>query len=459
MSLLSSAADFFRRNPFHRYDPTRGMLPFHESGHARRFVRAPTQSGKTWGGIYEDWAHLVGVHRWRHVDPSSGWVVLASLENHYAGFCEKLHELEPRDLLDPATRYVPGKGYTTNGSRFVRSKRGHTIHFRSGEGSLQALESGTIGWLHVDEVPKQAHFGAALSRLAVRGAPAWMTFTPIGRPVGWLRKHVEGDPETGEAPREEWQTFRPRLTEADCTTVTGRVVRSAARIAAQVAGYGAWEIRQRVYGEWEGVTEGRMISAYGDACVFDDEDVPRDIQALGFGWDHGERPGAQVCYLVAWDGLRAWVLGEYVSNERATPDEDAAGAWELATRWGIESPFAIDEARGDSNSAGKLGLGASVNELLERAFARRFGMDTAPFSVRVPYKGKGSVKARARMLNAACASGRFRVHVSCARLDATLRNWTGDTDDLKHPFDAVGYISEVWLDPGRGSGASKLQLT
>jgi hypothetical protein len=459
VSLLSTGADYYRRNPFFRYDPMCGMLPFHLSGSTRRFLRCPTQTGKTWAGIYEDWAHLVGVHRWREIEPSSGWVVLANLENHFAEFCDKLHQLEPRDLLDPATRYTPGKGYYTNGARMIRSKAGHTIKFRSGEGQMQALESGTIGWLHIDEVPKQPHFGAALSRIAVATGPAWMTFTPIGRPVKWLRTHVEGDPELGTAPREHWETFRSSLTPADCTTISGRCIRPAASIAAQVASYSAWEIRQRVYGEWEGTTEGRMVPAYSDEHVFDDSAAPTHIESLGFGWDHGQRVGAQVCYLVAYDGFRLWVLGEYVSNEHATPDEDMEGAWKLAERWGVTSPFAINEARGDSNSAGKLGLGMSVNETLERAFARKFGLDSAPFSIRVPYKGKGTVRARPRMVNAACASGRLRVHESCKHLDTSLRNWTGADDDLKHAWDAFGYIAEVYLDASRGTSASKLTIT
>lgn len=460
MGSLAESAAFFRDNPFYTYDPMRGMIGFHQSDHPRRLVRAPNQVGKSIAGAWEAWAHLVGRHRWRPgIAPAPGWIMCADLDNTFPVVCEKLRDTAPNHLLDPATRYVEGKGYYTNGRRMIRSKAGHVISFRSGEGSDMAAESGTVGWLWIDEPPKERKLGGALSRVAVAAGPAWATLTPINRPVEYFRRRVEGDPATGEKPREEWVQFRPSLTEADCTTITGRVVRSAASIARQTAGYGAWEIRQRVYGEWEGVTEGRMIASYGDACVFADEDVPGQFESLGLGWDHGEKPGAQVCYLVGWDGHRLWVLGEYVSSDRATPAEDAAGAWALCQRWGIESPYDIAEARGDSNSAGKLGLGASVNDMLEREFARMFKVEAPPFRIRVPYKGKGSIRNRARMVDAACAGGRFRVHESCHKLDATLRNWTGANDDLKHSFDAVGYIADHYLDPGKLASSSRLVIT
>lgn len=458
---LRASADFYRANPFYAYDPMRGMLGFHRSPSARRLVRAGNQVGKSIAGAYEAWAHLVGRHRWRPgLSPSSGWAMVADLENVYPVVSAKLRSLEPAHLLDPATRYAEGKGYYTSGRRMVRTRAGHTLAFRSGEGAAIGVEAASIGWLWIDEPPSRAKFGGALSRVAVAEGPVWITCTPVGRPVEWFRRHLEGDLATGEAAREHWDTWVVPLSEASCTTESGRVIRSASSIARQVASYGAWEIRQRVHGDWEGVTEGRWIPAYGDACVVTDEDVPSTLEALGLGWDHGERPGAQACYLVGWDGHRLWVLGEYTSHERATPAEDAQGAWALCQRWGLSSPFDVAEARGDSNSAGKLGLGASVNDLLEREFARMFGLDSPPFRVRVPYKARGSVKARARMVSAACASGRFLVHESCRQLDAALRNWAGRDDDLKHALDACGYIAEVWLGGSRDAGqAARLTIS
>jgi len=46
------------------------------------------------------------------------------------------------------------------------------------------------------------------------------------------------------------------------------------------------------------------------------------------------------------------------------------------------------------------------------------------------------------------------VHRNCSRLIHTLRHWRGGNDDLKDPFDAMGYISEVFLSPALSSGGS-----
>ena len=123
--------------------------------------------------------------------------------------------------------------------------------------------------------------------------------------------------------------------------------------------------------------------------------------------------------------------------------------------WGI-GLHQVDEARGDSNSAGRLGLGLSVNETLERAFADLAGSSRPPFAIRVPYKGRGSIKARARLLNAAAIDGRFRVHESCPKLIHSLRHWRGQNDDLKHPFDALAYIADVYLTDNRAEESGRL---
>ena len=276
-----------------------------------------------------------------------------------------------------------------------------------------------------------------------------MGFTPIGRPVDWLRDAVEGNPQTGATAREEWDIHRVPLTAENCPH------RTPEDIQAQIDSYGPWEYRQRVLGEWDGVSVDRWIPGFSELCVFADDEAPRNVEAVGLGWDHGERPGASVCYLVVWAGERLWVLAEYVSQERNTPKAEAIQIRDMLKPWGI-GLHQIDEARGDSNSAGRLGLGLSVNETLERAFADLAGSSRAPFAIRVPYKGRGSIKARARLLNAAAIDGRFRVHESCTKLIHSLRHWRGQNDDLKHPFDALAYIADVYLSDNRAEDSGRL---
>ena len=139
------------------------------------------------------------------------------------------------------------------------------------------------------------------------------------------------------------------------------------------------------------------------------------------------------------------MLDEYCSKERNTPKVEAKEIKAMVERWGINL-HQIDEARGDSNSAGRMGLGFSVNQLLERAFADLLGQSRAPFEIQVPWKGRGSVKARARLLSHSCLDGTFNVSSSCVKLISALRHWRGEwASDFKHHFDSVGYIAEVYL--------------
>ena len=461
---LSAIAAFnaeMETNGLYRYEHAApglgGMSPaqraVHQSQHPRRLFIAGNQLGKSRSLTAEAWWHATGRHPFRldmPEPPSLGWIVCADLRAGWPNVSRKLREIEPPGILDERQKFDDARGYTFMGSKMLRTKAGSIIVAKSGTQDLIALSGETIDWLLFDELPKRGHFSEARSRLAVRGSNrCLMAFTPIGRPVDWLRDHCEGNPKTGTAPRESWDIHRVPLTAENCPH------RTPEDIQTQIAGYGPWEYRQRVLAEWDGISAERWIPGFTEGCVFGDDEAPQNVDSVGLGWDHGERPGSSVCYLVVHSNGRVWVLAEYASKERNTPKAEAIEIQKMLKVWGI-GLNRIDEARGDSNSAGRLGLGLSVNETLERAFADLAGSSRPPFPIRVPYKGRGSVKARARMLNAAAIDGRFRVHESCTRLIHSLRHWRGENNDLKHPYDAVAYIADVYLTGGTADDTGRL---
>lgn len=446
---LRAAAEHYRRNRFDAYDPLRSMVEFHKSANHRRLLRKPNQIGGSYAGAYEAWAHLVGRHLYRQIAPSSGRVVVASLESQYPVVCERLAATAPGDALDPATRYVLGKGYLTNGRRMIRTKAGHVMDFASGEGEIMAHASASLGWLWLDEIPKRSHFGEALSRVAVSRGPVWMTATPIGRPVGWFREHVEGNADTGESAAEEWVQFRPSLTVADCTTVSGRVIRTQESIDAQVAGYGAWERAQRVYGEWEGLVTERRFGGFNERCVFSDfAELPDDPTAVRIGADHGEGAGAQYLTLVevSLPGPRFYQVAEWAGKGHETPREVAVALLRMLDRCGYtvhslaaRNQLASSGMYGDINSAGLLGGGGKFNDFLERAIAAVLGTAQCPFSIQIPAKGRGSVGAGEAAIGHAMSEGRWRVHESCKLAIESYRTYTGREEDLKHRVDGARY--------------------
>lgn len=467
MGAIATASAWYGRNPFWSYDPTRGMLPFHQADHPRRLLRSPNQVGKTIAASWEAWAHLLGDHRWRDrpMSPASGMVMVADLDNAYPVVSAKMRETAPMDALDPATKYVEGKGWYTHGSRYVLAKTGRTIIFRGGEGSPMSAESATVGWLWIDEPPKEDRFGGALSRVAVVGGPVWMDFTPIARPTGWLRRRVEGDPDTGEPPREEWVQIRPRLTEADCTTVGGRVIRSQRSIDAQTASYSPWEIQQRVHGEWEGVAPDRRLVGFSERCVVPARELPKDFDAqagdeLRVGMDHGQLTGKQVLALVLWQRRRAWMLAEAVLPANSGPREVAEGLLRMLASVGLTIHH-VSRIVGDANSAGFLGGGAKYNAFVEAELLDLVRLPQLPCGgIDVPNKGRGSVGAGEAAMSHAMRDGRWFVHDTCQKFVSAARSYTGKEEDLKNHVDAARYaVADLLLRAGNApQGAPLLTL-
>lgn len=433
-------------NPLHIYESmpaglggmSPGQAEYHQSAELHRLLIGGNQIGKSRALSYECWAHALGRHKHREVPAAGnlGWIMCADLKSGWASFSAKLREIQPAGILDESCTYDVARGYMYRSSKIIKLRNGSTMVGKSGSQDIMALASATIDWLAIDELPKQMYYGEALSRCAVNSAPVFMGFTPINRPVNWLRSKVSGDPETGAEPTEKWEVIRIELTPENCPH------RTPESIEQQISVYGPWEYQQRVLGHWEGTSSERWIS-FSEDNVF--TDAPANIEAVGLGWDHGERPGNSVCYLVASDTEGTlWVLAEYVSTERNTPHAEAIEITEMLKAWGVGLDQ-IDTARGDSNSAGRLGLGFTVNEMLERSFAKILKRSRAPFPIETPWKGKGSIKSRARLLSAACLDGRFRVHKDCTKLISALRHWKGANDDYKHHYDAVSYIAEHYL--------------
>jgi hypothetical protein len=471
-SLVASSAEWTRRNPFFAYDPMRSILPFHASAHPRRMVRAPNQTTKTFSAAWEAWAHLIGAHRWRpEIRPSPGWVMLADLENGYPTIAKKLRAVEPGDWLDPATHYIEGKGYYTNGRRMIRSKLGHLMEFRSGEGEMMALAMASIGWLWIDEVPKQSHFGEALSRVAVAKGPAWMSFTPIGRPAGWLRRHVEGDPDTGDPPREDWQQIRIQLTERDCTTETGRVIRTEDSIERQCAAYSHWELAQRRYGEWEGVSTDRRLKGFSEACLLTLDELPTRINPkagdeIRVSMDHGEGTGKQVAYLEVLTGRKTYLYREWVARENSGPREVATGILAMLADAGL-SIYDVSKIVGDINSAGLAAGkgGGKYNDFIERELCTLLNVATSPVEITTPNKRPGTVDAGESAMSHAMKEGRFFVFYedghpfSCKAFVGSARHYTGREKDLKDPIDAARYgCQDRLLQPVQSPGRVVLTI-
>ena len=434
-----------------------GMSPpqraFHTSQDRKRFLRWPNQTGKTRSGAAEAWWHALGDHPFRDVTPAPniGSILCADLKNGWSKLSQKLREVQPDGILHPECSFDEARGYYFRGKRGIGLANGSLIQAFGSEQPLTALASDTVDWQWVDEPPKRSHWGEFRRSGYAKRASCWVTLTPIGRPVEWLRDIVSGNPQQGHAALEpDWFELVGKLDKEHCPH------RSQQSIDEQIAETDALDRGQRIEARWQGFTIARRIPGFSEMNIIDDEEVESlQIEEVALGVDWGEVVGNTVWYLVGWTGSAAYVLGEWSPGSRMTEAEEVrALRKELLIPWGVDFDQ-IAVARGDSNSAGRRGIASTVNQMVNRAIARELGRSRPPFELRPPYKGPGSVRARARILSSACIEGRLYVHQDCQRLIHTLRHWMGANDNLKHPFDAAGYILEHYLSPVTRSGTTQ----
>jgi len=471
LQALTAASD-----PLRRYERSLpgwgGMSPVQEELHrsqARlRFSLWANAMGKTYAGAAEAWWHLTGTHPFRSVPDvtGEGWMLADDLQQGWKSVCKALHMLAPPGIVADDCYYDEIRGYTWRGSKVLRLRNGRLLVGKGGSQSAKATEGDKIDWLWVDEPPKRSHWNGCISRVNRTMGPVWVTMTAVAvsrsEPIDWLRHKVDTNPTSNEPPEEGrypehpdgWDFMQRGLTPERVPHKTEEEYRTL------IEKCDPWERAQRVHALWEGVMPGRWVPAFGIENVFEDMQFSADkIRAIGLGADYGERPGNTIWYLAlcTTDG-KVYILAEWSPTDRMSEAEEAQGVLEeLLEPIGL-GLHDVTVARGDSNSAGRRGVALSINELLMQHFARLTRTGRPPFEIRPPYKGAGSVKARARMLNSACAEGRFMVHASCQRLQQSLRNWTGMNDHHKHAFDAAGYIAEEWLAPGASPHARRYIL-
>jgi len=356
-------------------------------------------------------------------------VLVGDLRNVSASFGNAIWQVCKRSELDPACHFVPGVGWRFRGRIGMGYKNGSHVTFKSGGADVSTLEGPTYDAVVIDEVPKLDNYIGHIRGLR-DGGPLWWGTTPVGRPVEWMRSMIEGNPETGEPPQEDWHQYVVEVSTRECPWLT------EADVAERYAKYPTWAHAQRLRGAWEGPARERVYESFTDECIVHSD--PVGTWSLDFSADHGDRAGHQFGVLLAHNGERVVVIDEcYNAEKNSTPDEDARDVLAMLERRG--APYsAVRRWTADTNHALKSG-GWKVSDLLSAAIAKRLRLRAGPH-FGVPMKRAGSVELGERMLNTAFAAGHLQVHSRCKRLIRALYAYSGGkTDESKDESDACRY--------------------
>ena len=438
---LASALSAVSANPLARYQPRPGQERFHRSPAQTRCMRGPNQIvGKSHAGCAESLWWLTHSHPYREIPdrPIAGRLVPYS-DDSSKEIEAKLFALLPAGLLHPECRYHPDRGFRVGNRRILRLRTGDSMGIVSQAAGTLAAAGATLDFVWLDEPPAESTFAEAQSRVIVRKGCLWLTLTPVGRPVGWLKDACEaGMIEDIHVPPTPENTG---LSQAELDAIEQMILPT--------------ERNQRFNGGWVGVSLDRYYSAWSDEMI--SKDLPDCELQLGIGIDHGGGHGRQTALLAGFDtrdktNPRVYFLDEYTSQGHSGIEEDANGILDMLSRWDL-GPEAVDVARGDVNSAGKAESGYRVNELLQQKIAVLSGLppESPPFRIKAARKGPGSVAYTARLLHSAQVKGSMIVHPNCEALISGFRHWRGPggnaaNKDLSHILDAARYIGREYLD-------------
>jgi hypothetical protein len=405
-------------------------------------LRGPNQSGKTEGGAAELLHRMRGTHPFArtHTPPIDCWVVCSSWKQSLI-IQRKIYALIPKDELDPAVKFSKKNGFS---GQWFALKNGSTCTVVTAQQDTIDLASASLHYIWCDEPPPESIWSELVARVtAYRGTIA-ITYTPIGRPVDWLREKCEAG---------EISDHHYTLTVENCTPIGGRPFKKRSHIDEFRRACLHIERAQRCDAAWEGVAEGRIFEAFEERFIRDDGAGYHVEYAVGI--DHGAKAGRQCAVLVACAMVagrpRVWVLDEARSDGRTGTEDDAKNILEMLSRHGLTLKN-VDYWRGDRAHAGDWRGNQKSNRDLKRAFATVTGvpLHRLPESLQTitnPKKWQGSVAYGCRLINKLMADERFSVSPRAESVIDGFRNWEGALQDpKKDPIDAVRYACEVLVD-------------
>jgi phage terminase large subunit-like protein len=341
-------------------------------------------------------------------------------------------------MLTSSSRYSEQRGWNYE---MIELTNGTTCELRTFEQKPDQHAGGDMDGVWCDEPPPPLIWAECLRRVFSRNGFLWLTFTPLGREVTWLRKIVE-------APQSGWVEHLVSMSRENCPWYTPAQV---AKWIEEVRTTMPDAYEQTINGAWDGPTGARTFSGYDTSRHFTPATKVPAGAKWGVGVDHGEGAGKQVAILIAWVGqgstAQVWIVDECVSTGVTTPRQDAKSVRDMLVRNGLDVAD-VTSWRGDINTAGKGAAGRSCNEMLAEELTKEANLRRFPREFEGADKGADSVEKGERLINAALLQDRLWVNAArCPVLCKSLGHYAGE-EELKHPLDGLRYVAVPVLDPG-----------
>jgi hypothetical protein len=445
----------------------------------RRLLRLGQQlGGKTTVGLADTIWRCLGEHPFQPLAPHpvdrpfQAWIVCYTHQQSLQ-IQAKLWALLPKDRLHPRTVYQGlARGFRGKNASVVFDN-GATLLFKTTQQGAEALASGTVDHIQVDEPTNEACWTEIKGRLRRTNGTLSATLTPINAPVEYLRKEVaDGLLSDHQYPLTQANATPEGCTEplclADGTPITDAwIAEERARTPEAVRAV-------VLDGEWESRGTNRYFSAFQADPALPGSHVsaalPTGDVRLHLGIDHGDRPGKQIAVLMAIElrkeedggGCRVWIIDEYTDpTGLALPSDDAEGIVRMLERNG-QAWTDLDFVMGDR--VHMPGSGRQKSNLdLAAQLARRMRIPTEALRPQIRTAKRGAGKMRdyvgsgARWLYQCMVRPQsFSVHPRCKRTIDALNTWTGPGPDCeeKDPVDAIRYGLEQIIYGGVRAGVA-----
>jgi phage terminase large subunit-like protein len=438
---ISALANYFRANPTVGFYPSPALGAFMEDTSLRILVRAANRVGKTRHAAVKLSKLMLKYPNKRYR------VVGVTYQQAIAVISKMLAEFLPPHVRAAGCNYKETTGWSHN---LIRLTNGTVCQIKSNDQDAIAHAGDDLDGVWFDEPPVRDVWLEGVKRVMSKRGWVWVTLTPIGRPCGWLRSTVN-------AAGSGWVEYVAEFSHKNCPWYT---VEQVNRWLSE-ASASPWAYRQTIFGDWEGEVVDRVFSGFTAECLVGEDELPMGEKfRVGIGIDHGEGVGKQIAVTILWTESSITVIDEVVNTESTVPEKDARAILKSLAYWDWNITN-VQQITGDINSAGKMGAGLRVNDVLAAELAKQSKIRPGSVTVSAPAKGRGSVEHGEKLLNEAFLRGTLRVYEErCPVLAHALRNYSGE-EDLKHAIDALRYICQPILESwstGSAANFSKLKV-